>query len=219
MKKKKNLLKEFFGLGGIVGTPAINNISIAPAPRPKYIKSPKLKELVEEVYGQQDEDVDVKGFLSEVNQYGSLGKMIYREGNLQELAQRLSKMAETAKTHAIKETEDWMDKISVNKNMKSLNGYAQEFNKIASEASGIQGRMEDLYENMGFILGKYYDIQSEGGCGKKKKDIKEEDSKYQEFFRSALKKYGVTSPEDLDDGKKKAFYTYIENNWQAADEK
>jgi len=43
--------------------------------------------------------------------------------------------------------------------------------------------------------------------------LKEEESKYQDFFRSVLKKYGVKSPAELDDAKKKEFFQYIENTW------
>lgn len=47
----------------------------------------------------------------------------------------------------------------------------------------------------------------------------EEDTKYQEFFRSALEKYGVSSPADLDDDKKKEFFDYVDANWDAPGEK
>jgi len=101
-KKKKTQLNEFFALGGIASPQAINNISAYSS----KINSPKLKNMVEEIYGQQEENIDVSGFLKEVGQYNSFGKLIYREGNLQELAERLSKLAETAKIHAVNETDD-----------------------------------------------------------------------------------------------------------------
>jgi hypothetical protein len=36
---------------------------------------------------------------------------------------------------------------------------------------------------------------------------------YQKFFKAALKKFGATSPADMDDEKKKKFFDYIEKNW------
>ena len=33
--------------------------------------------------------------------------------------------------------------------------------------------------------------------------VQEEDTAYQEFFRKALEKHGVSSPDELDDAKKK----------------
>ena len=41
---------------------------------------------------------------------------------------------------------------------------------------------------------------------------------YQKFFKAALKKYGVSSPDDLDDEKKKDFYNYIDANWKGDNE-
>ena len=38
---------------------------------------------------------------------------------------------------------------------------------------------------------------------------------YQKFFNSALKKFGVKSPAELKDDKKKEFYDYIDKNWTA----
>ena len=46
----------------------------------------------------------------------------------------------------------------------------------------------------------------------------EEDTEYQEFFQKALKKFGVESPAELDDEKKKEFFNYVDNNYSAKDE-
>ena len=49
--------------------------------------------------------------------------------------------------------------------------------------------------------------------------VQEEDTAYQEFFRKALEKYGVSSPDELDDEKKKEFFDYVDANWEAPGEK
>ena len=38
---------------------------------------------------------------------------------------------------------------------------------------------------------------------------------YQKFFNSALKKFGVKSPAELEGDKKKEFYDYVDKNWTA----
>ena len=48
--------------------------------------------------------------------------------------------------------------------------------------------------------------------------INDEESDYQKFFNSVLKKFGVTSPDQLSDAKKKAFFDYIDSNYKAKDE-
>ena len=42
---------------------------------------------------------------------------------------------------------------------------------------------------------------------------------YKKFFQSALKKFGVSSPGDLEGDKKKKFYDYVDKNWKSDREK
>ena len=51
------------------------------------------------------------------------------------------------------------------------------------------------------------------------KDTKGDDKAYQAFFQKALKKFGVTEPDQLEGDKKKEFFDYIDANWKADDEK
>ena len=46
----------------------------------------------------------------------------------------------------------------------------------------------------------------------------EDQDAYVKFFNSALKKFGVNSPADLDTEKKKEFFNYIDKNYKAKDE-
>ena len=78
-----------------------------------------------------------------------------------EIAKQLSDVAESAHSHILGEQDDWFDKISVNKNMKTLKGSVMEFQKTAKEAHALNQRLTGLYEDMGHILNRYYDI-SEG---------------------------------------------------------
>ena len=43
----------------------------------------------------------------------------------------------------------------------------------------------------------------------------EKQEAYKKFFDAALKKFGVDSPADLDDAKKKEFFNYIDKNYKA----
>lgn len=62
-------------------------------------------------------------------------------------------------------------------------------------------------------------------CGKphgKKKKMSEagegDSAEYQAFFKKALKKFGVTEPDQLKGDKKKEFFDYIDKNWKSDDE-
>ncbi len=201
--KMKDLLKENFSgtmLGGIVSrSPWHDNVS--------------LSKIVKEKYGDADgEKVDVKGLTTEISNYNALSESIFGKSNITQIAEKLSWIANQAKSHTLHETEDWFDKITVNRNMKELTGLSGQFSKIANEAKSLQQRMGALYEDMGNILGRYYEV-GEG--------IKEEEGgkeEYQKFFNAALKKYGVSSPDDLDDEKKKEFFNYVDKNWSGDNE-
>ena len=47
----------------------------------------------------------------------------------------------------------------------------------------------------------------------------DEKTAYQKFFSSALKKYGVSSPAELEGDKEKEFYNYVDKNWSGKGEK
>ncbi len=145
--------------------------------------------------------------------------------------EKLSWIANQAKNHTLSETEDWFDKITVNRNMKELTNLSKSFTKISDEANALQQRMGALYEDMGNILGRYYDM-SEGHVDGHDTDDdmtpeKEDDSEtkftieqgdYDKFFQGAMKKFGIDSPADLDDDEKKKFFNYVDANYKAEKE-
>jgi len=53
--------------------------------------------------------------------------------------------------------------------------------------------------------------------GETSRYIAEEDTEYQQFFRGALDKYGVSSPDELDDDKRDEFYNHVDKNWDAGE--
>ena len=115
--------------------------------------------------------------------------------------------------------------------MKELTGLSKSFNKIADEAKSLQERMGALYEDMGHILGRYYDMGEGHVPGHDVDDDmtpeKEVDSEttfeieegdYKAFFNSAMKKFGISSPDELEDEKKKKFFNYVDKNYKAKKE-
>ena len=201
--KMKDLLKENFSgtiLGGVVSrSPWHSDIS--------------LSKIVKEKYGEiGEEKIDIKGLTTEISSYNKLGEAIFGDSNITKIAEKLSWIAGQAKSHTLSETEEWFDRITVNRNMKELTGLSNSFSKIAGEAKSIQERMGALYEDMGNILGRYYEI------GEQVTEVKGDKEEYQKFFRGALKKFGVSEPDKLPDEKKKEFYNYVDANWAGDNE-
>ena len=201
--KMKDLLKETYSgtmMGGVVS-------------RSPWSTDMSLSKIVKEKYGDTDgEKVDVSGLTTEISSYNKLGEKIFGTSNITKIAEKLGWIANQAKAHTLSETEDWFDKITVNRNMKELTGLSNQFGKIANEAKSLQQRMGALYEDMGNILGRYYEI---GETVSEEAGDKEE---YEKFFQAAMKKFGVSSPDELDDEKKKEFYNYVDANWKGDNE-
>ena len=217
MAKLKDLVKENFSLvGGVVTTPAINT------------GYSSLSKIVKEKYGESTDRQRVSSEqVSEALQnYNKLGETLYQQQTLKETAKSLSQIAEMAASHTLQETEDWFDKVTVSRNMKELTNHSKAFSKIAEEASSVQQRLSALYEDMGVILNRYYDIPETHIPGHDDNDrdvrdkeeygstIKEGD--YEAFFQKAMKKFGIKSPDELgSDEKKKKFFNYVDKNYKA----
>ena len=94
-----------------------------------------------------------------IRSYSTVGKQLYSSGGILEAAKQLVKMAESAQNHVLSETDDWFDAVSVKRNMKELKGLTGQFRKTAVEANSVNQRLSALYEDMGNILNRYYDIE------------------------------------------------------------
>ncbi len=231
----KDLIKEFATVGGVVTTKPFREAGVGS----RKAKSSKLRDIVKDIYGDTEASVDEGAFLEAVGKYNEIGSFIHREGNLKDVAVHLSKLAKTARAHTLSETEDWFDKVSVNRNMKELNVLAGSFSKVATEAQSMQERMSALYEDMGHIINRYYDVSEVEEASKAYRSHEEEENveemddldspesggkdEYSAFFDKALKDYGeeigksVDSPADLDDSEKKEFFNWVQSNWKAAE--
>ncbi len=212
MAKLKDLVKENFSVvGGVVSTPAIN------------AGYGSLTQIVKEKYGESSETqkVSPEQVKEALQNYNKLGEALYQQQSLKETAKSLSQIAEMAATHTVQETEDWFDKVTVSRNMKELTNHSKSFSKIAEEASSVQQRLAGLYEDMGSILNRYYDIPE--GAEQVDKDEENKDSieegDYQAFFKKAMKKFGISAPDELgSDEKKKKFFNYVDKSYKAKSE-
>ena len=188
MAKLKKILKENFSVvGGMVSVPAVN------------AGYGSLTQLVKEKYGEQTQKVSSEQVKEALQNYNKLGEALYQQQSLKETAKSLSQIAEMAATHTVQETEDWFDKVTVSRNMKELTNHSKSFSKIAEEASSVQQRLAGLYEDMGSILNRYYEIPETHIPGHDDNDrdvrdkeeygssIKEGD--YEAFFQKAMKKF------------------------------
>ena len=215
--KLKNLIKEsraFSTVGGVVTTPALGGGVVSN-------RNYGLSNIVEDLYGTQ-EKVSAKEIKESMKQFSSFGESFDSENNIKDIAEKLSEIATNAKSYTLSETDDWFDKVTVNRNMKELTNLSKSFGKIAKESNSLQQRLGGLYEDMGHVLGRYFEMKDDPSAedaedaGIKGNSIEEGD--YQAFFQKALAKFGVSSPEELDDEKKKELFNYVDKNYKADNE-
>ena len=176
---------------------------------------------------EEKPSVNVKELVESIRNFNSIGESIYGKGSLKEVAESLSSIAEGAAQHTLSEAGDMFDKITVSRNMKELTNLSKQFGKVSNEANSLQERMSGLYEDMGNILGRYYEIGEKHVPGHDDEDSEAKESKdmmfregddYKQFFNKAMKKFGISSPKDLKPEDEKDFYDYVDRNYKAKKE-
>ena len=133
----------------------------------------KLQELIKEFALENERPKANKFKVTEaIRNYGRVGEALYKTGGILEAAKQLSEMATAAQNHVLSETNDWFDSVSVKRNMKELKGLTGQFKKTAVEANSVNQRLSALYEDMGNILNRYYEIdEAMDPVGKEDGDI------------------------------------------------
>ena len=141
----------------------------------KIIKSTILEVLKEERQKQinefnpttgrfEDEGLssDQKKLTSEkISKFGNYQSYITHEAKDTDIANDICNIVENASKYILNETDDWFDAMSVKRNLKEIKTLAKEFHKTANERQVYTQRMQSLYEDMGNILNRYFEINGE----------------------------------------------------------
>lgn len=132
--------------------------------------------------GQPHVDVDP---VSVIAKFSTLGEALRQQQKFAEVATEIASIAEMAETTVMQEAGDWFDAHTIKRNMKELNGYSGAFGKIAEELDSLHSQAEALYDDMGNVLNRYFELtgadDAEHGGGEEVPDAR-------------------TDPEDADHG-------------------
>tara|TARA_Y100000593_G_scaffold19840_1_gene39779 strand:+ start:96 stop:659 length:564 start_codon:yes stop_codon:yes gene_type:complete len=160
----------------------------------------KLKDLLGEAFDEAPK-VDKHEVTEGVRNFGNIGKSLYNNNNIMEVAKQLGDIAESAHHHILGEESDWFDKVSISRNMKGLKANVMEFTKTAKEAHSINQRLTGLYEDIGHVLNRYYDIdeivEDKGDMdndGKNEPDDEEYMDNKDKAIKKAMKETDVPQP-------------------------
>jgi len=117
---------------------------------------------------------------------------------------------EFKKKHVIKKSGEKEDG-TVTKEAASPEEKAQQALKHAKEKEALKKKHDQEKERLN-ANEEVEEVEEKVSAEESKKE------KYQKFFQAALKKFGVKSPAELEGGKKKEFFDYVDKNYEADNE-
>jgi len=95
-----------------------------------------------------------------VGQYNEYGDTLRNSFSMREMAEKLMDIADFAEQTLTNETagNDWYDSHTIRRNVKEMRSYVKEFNKLAEEYDTIRTRATALYDDMGRVLERYFEV-------------------------------------------------------------
>jgi hypothetical protein len=129
-------------------------------------------------------------FLEIISTYNSFAEQMKRNSDIVEMAETLGGVIDAAKTLTLQEADDWFDKVTIKRNMQELDKLDKSFDKVAVEARALDNRLAALYEDMGNILGRYYEISDVDPSVMKQRlgmkgDVNESNVNWKDFYSMA----------------------------------
>ena len=118
----------------------------------------KLKDLLKEEDLQQLPSELKKHFLEIISTYGQHREAMSRKSDIRQVAETLGAIADAAQEYTLREGGDWFDRVTIKRNMNELKKLQAAFEKESVEAKAQEQRLEALYEDMGHVLGRYFEI-------------------------------------------------------------
>ena len=119
----------------------------------------KLKNILRETEEFQQLPTELKKhFLEIISTYGQHREGMSRKSDIMKIAETLGGIADAAQEYTLREGGDWFDRVTIKRNMNELKKLQSSFEKEAIEAKSQQERLEALYEDMGHVLGRYFEI-------------------------------------------------------------
>ncbi len=119
----------------------------------------KLKHILRETEEFQQLPTELKRhFLEIISTYNQHREGMSRKSDIRQVAESLGGIADAAQEYTLREGGDWFDRVTIKRNMTELKKLQTSFEKEAVEAQSQQQRLEALYEDMGHVLGRYFEI-------------------------------------------------------------
>jgi hypothetical protein len=119
----------------------------------------KLKHILRETEEFQQLPSELKKhFLEIISTYGQHRESMSRKSDIRQVAETLGGIADAAQEYTLREGGDWFDRVTIKRNMNEIKKLQSAFEKESIEAKAQEQRLESLYEDMGHVLGRYFEI-------------------------------------------------------------
>jgi hypothetical protein len=119
----------------------------------------RLKDILKETEEFKQLPTEVKRhFLEIISTYGNHREAMTRKSDIRQVAETLGGIADAAQEYTLREGGDWFDRVTIKRNMNELKKLQKSFEKESIEAQAQEQRLEALYEDMGNVLGRYFEI-------------------------------------------------------------
>lgn len=100
-----------------------------------------------------------KRLMEMASMFENYGMAIRNEEAIMNSAKSMTELCELAESYALNECGDWFQQEIVKKDMKELKKKVMEYNKIAKEGYARMQQLGVAYQDIGHILGRYYDLR------------------------------------------------------------
>ncbi len=97
--------------------------------------------------------------------FENYGVALQKEDAIMNSARGLTELCELAEMYALNECGDVFQKNIVEKDMKELKKRVMEYGKVAKEGYARMQQLGVAYQDIGHILGRYYDLKGKIGGG------------------------------------------------------
>ena len=119
----------------------------------------KLKNILRETEEFQQLPSEIKKhFLEIISTFGQHRESMTRKSDIRQVAETLGGIADAAQEYTLREGGDWFDRVTIKRNMKELKALHEKFQKESLEAKAQEQRLEALYEDMGHVLNRYFEM-------------------------------------------------------------
>jgi hypothetical protein len=103
--------------------------------------------------------------------YENFGECLKNEEALMNAAKGITELCELAETYALNECGEWFQQEIVKKDMQNLKKRVSEFQKIVKETYARMQQAGVAYQDIGHVLGRYYDLKGNKGANQDFKEV------------------------------------------------